>query len=72
MACKIPIMPPAYEPVVRETPITPRENLMRAFNHEKPMWMPNFYAESQMCVAKSSRDKAPTQLAAGGDWFGTN
>ena len=39
MACKIPIMPPAYAPVERETPITPRENLMRAFNHQKPMWM---------------------------------
>ena len=72
MACKIPIMPPAYEPVVRDSPITPRENLMRAFNHEKPMWMPNLYADSQICVAKSSHDMAPTKAAAGVDWFGTN
>ena len=72
MACKIPIMPPAYEPVVRESPITPRANLMRAFNHEKPMWMPNLYADSQICVAKSSHDMAPTKAAAGVDWFGTN
>ena len=72
MACKIPIMPPAYTPVVRESPITPRENLMRAFHHEKPMWMPNLYADSQICAAKSSRDMAPTKAAAGVDWFGTN
>ena len=72
MACKIPIMPPAYAPVVRESPITPRENLMRAFNHEKPMWMPNLYADSQICVAKSSRDMAPSKQEAGVDWFGTN
>ena len=72
MACKIPIMPPAYAPVVRESPITPRENLMRAFNHQKPMWMPNLYADSQICAAKSSRDMAPTKAAAGVDWFGTN
>ena len=72
MACKIPIMPPAYAPVVRESPITPRENLMRAFNHQKPVWMPNLYADSQICVAKSSRDMAPTKAAAGVDWFGTN
>ena len=34
MACKIPIMPPAYAPVVRESPITPRENLMRALEKD--------------------------------------
>ena len=72
MACLIPIMPPAYEQIKLDYPITPRENLMRAFHHEKPMWMPNLYADSQMIVAKSSRDMAPTKAAAGVDWFGTN
>ena len=72
MAVRIPIMPPVFAPVVRDSPITPRENLMRAFEHKKPMWMPNLYHDSQMCVAKSSRDMAPTKSAAGVDWFGTN
>ncbi len=72
MACTIPVMPPPYEPIKLDYPITPRENLMRAFNHQKPVWMPNLYADSQICVAKSSRDMAPTKSAAGVDWFGTN
>jgi len=71
MACKIPLMSPAWPDVRRETPITPRENLMRAFNHEKPMWMPNLYADTQLVSSRMSRDMAPSKLAAGVDWFGT-
>ena len=72
MSCKIPVMPTPWPPVVRDTPITPRENLMRALNHEKPMWMPNLYMDSQYVTCKSSRDMAPSKLEAGVDWFGTN
>jgi hypothetical protein len=36
-----------YQRTARNFPISPRENLMRAFRHEKPMWMPNLYLDSQ-------------------------
>lgn len=52
-------------------PISKRENLMLAFNHQKPMWMPNMYADSQLVTCKTSRDMSPTKQAAGFDWFGT-
>ena len=54
-----------------KTPITKRENLMLALNHQKPMWMPSLYADSQIVTCKTSRDMAPTKQAAGFDWFGT-
>ncbi len=71
MSCNIPIMPPVWPQVNRDSSITPRENLMVAFNHEKPLWMPNLYADSQCVVSKCSRDMAPSKGAAGVDWFGT-
>lgn len=61
-----------YERNAHDYPISPRENLMRVLNGEKPMWMPDLYEDAQMCSAKSSRDMAPTKSAAGVDWFGTN
>ena len=72
MVSKIPIMPAPYPLVERDTPISPRENLMRALNHEKPMWMPDIFRDSQHVSCKSSRDMAPSKGAAGVDWFGTN
>ena len=54
-----------------KTPITKRENLMLALNHQKPMWMPSLYGDSQIVTCKTSRDMAPTKQAAGFDWFGT-
>ncbi|MCQ2439185.1 MAG: hypothetical protein MJ074_05450 [Oscillospiraceae bacterium] len=54
-----------------ELPISRRENLMMALNHEKPMWMPSLYADAQIVTCKTSRDMAPTKEAAGFDWFGT-
>ena len=71
MACKIPLMSPVWPGVKRETPITRRENLMRAFAHEKPMWMPDLYADTQFVTSRMSRDMAPSKGAAGVDWFGT-
>lgn len=69
---KIPINPIPFPPVKRDTPISPRENLLLALNHQKPVWMPNLYRDSQMVTCKSSRDMAPSKGAAGVDWFGTN
>ena len=54
-----------------ELPISKRENLLLALNHEKPMWMPSLYADAQIVTCKTSRDMAPTKQAAGFDWFGT-
>lgn len=72
MSCNIPIMPTTWPAVNREAPITPRENLMLAFDHKKPMYMPNLYYDSQFVACKSNHDMAPTKSAAGVDWFGTN
>ena len=44
---------------------------MLALNHEKPLWMPNFYADSQCFISRVSRDMAPTKSSDGHDWFGT-
>ena len=72
MACKIPIMPPFFPMRPRETPISQRENLMLAFEHKKPMFMPLLAGASQFVGCRSSRDMAPSKGAAGVDWFGTN
>jgi len=70
MAVRIPAMSPVWPAVDRATPISPRENLMLALEHKKPMWMPNLYADSQMAVAPSNRDGVPKDRE-GYDWFGT-
>ena len=72
MSSNIPIMPTPFPPVERDTPISPRENLLRALDHKKPVWMPNLYMDSQFVTCRSSRDMAPSKGAAGVDWFGTN
>lgn len=69
MALNIPMMSPTWPPVERETPISPRENLLLALEHKKPMWMPNLYADSQVVVARSNRDGVPKDRE-GYDWFG--
>ena len=71
MACNIPLMSSVWPDAELDTPITPRENLMRAFNHEKPVWMPDLYKDTQIVMSHMSRDMAPSKLAAGVDWFGT-
>ncbi len=70
MAVNIPAMSPTWPSVERETPITPRENLLLALNHKKPMWMPNLYADSQMVISRNNRDGVPKDRS-GYDWFGT-
>ena len=53
-----------------ELPVSKRENLMMALNHEKPLWMPSLYRDSQYVNCKTSQDK-PRRQANGTDWFGT-
>ena len=71
MSFKIPLMTPIRPTPERDTPISPRENLMLALNHQKPLWMPNLYADSQCVLSKCNRDTAPRKDADGYDWFGT-
>lgn len=66
----IPTIPPYWPPVKRETPVTPRENVMRALNHEKPCWMPDLYASSQLFVSSIARDAPIERDRDAVDWFG--
>lgn len=34
-----------------DMPITPRENFLLALNHEKPLWIPNYYDITSFCPA---------------------
>ena len=63
-------MPKLWPPVSREYPITPKENLMLAFNRKKPLWMPNLYASSQEFRSTIARDSPPERLEDTTDWFG--
>lgn len=67
----IPVMPPYMEPRKRDFPITPRENLMRAFRHEKPMWMPAIYQATQWEFPSCYNDLPQDFTKDGEDWFGT-
>ncbi len=67
----IPVMAPPMAPVTREFPITPRENIMRAFRHEKPMWMPAFFQSTQWSFPNVFNDIPPDFTKDGEDWFGT-
>lgn len=66
----IPITPRMWTPPKRDYPITPRENLMLALNHQKPVWMPNFYASSQLYASAIARDSPIERDRDAEDWFG--
>ena len=67
-----PIMPRPWAPVKRDYPISPRENLMLAMNHRKPIWMPNISASSQIFGSKIAHDSPPAheRQMDTTDWFG--
>jgi hypothetical protein len=67
---KIPAMSKQFPLSERETPISYRENLMRAFNHEKPLWMPNFSGSSQLAPAGPNEDQITPHTEDYTDWFG--
>jgi uroporphyrinogen-III decarboxylase len=66
----IPIMPKIWPLPQRVTPITPGENLMLALSHKKPLWMPNFYASSQLYQSAIARDSPIERDRDAVDWFG--
>ena len=71
MAVNIPVMPKPYPLPERDYPISPRENLMLAFDHKKPMWMPSFYESAQHIKTKLYHEKCQVMDGDGYDWFGT-
>lgn len=67
----IPVMPPKMAGVERDYPISKRENLLRAFDHEKPLWMPALYESTQWVFPSAFNDMPLDQTRDGEDWFGT-
>lgn len=67
----IPVTPPPMAKAEHDYPISPGENLLRAFRHEKPMYVPCLYQATEFII--------PGVYAAGmqkpeedsKDWFGT-
>ena len=45
---EIPLMNNYFPKVKRDYPIPERENLLLAFEHKRPVWMPNFEGDSQI------------------------
>lgn len=69
---RVPVQPPPMKKAVHDWPITPGENLMRAFRHEKPKYVPCLYQATQFIIPKAYADI--TQKRDGTDctdWFGT-
>ena len=66
----IPTMPMTYPDIPKDYPISQRENLMRALNHEKPLYMPILETASQFSPMYGYGDIPPTLFADGTDWFG--
>jgi hypothetical protein len=66
----VPVMPKPWPLPKRDYPISPRENLMLALNHKKPVWMPNFYGSSQIFLSSIARDSPIEREQDATDWFG--
>lgn len=67
----IPVMPPYMKPAEHDYPISPRENMLRAFRHEKPLWMPAITTDVQWVFPRVYEDVPPDFTKDGYDWFGT-
>jgi hypothetical protein len=67
---KIPVMPKIFSPIKRDYPISPRENLLKAFRHEKPLWMPNFVTSGQLSPPGPNDDAPNIHSEDYTDWFG--
>ncbi len=70
----IPVIAPYMPPTERDFPVTQKENLMLAFDHEKPYWMPSIHDATQWVFPPAFQDipEAPDhQTTDSVDWFGT-
>lgn len=68
---RIPLMQRPMPHPKHDYPITPRENLLRVFRHEKPMWMPGIFQSTQWPNCLVFEDMPPDMTKDGVDWFGT-
>ena len=71
----IPIVAPFMEPCEKDLPITRGENLMRAFRHEKPLWMPSLYDSTQWLMPPAYNDVpmwSDPETGISKDWFGAS
>ena len=67
-------IPGSYGPASLEqpklnTPITPRENMMRVMRGEHPMWLPNMNRDMNL-VCPDMMPDASARAFGGVDWFG--
>lgn len=53
------------------TPITPRENMLRVMRGEKPMWLPNMNRDTNLLCPDMMPD-ASARAFGGIDWFGVD
>ncbi len=66
----IPTIPKQWPLPARIYPISPRENLMRALNHQKPAWMPSLYGSGKLYASAIARDSPIERTSDAVDWFG--
>lgn len=69
-------LPGSYGPASLEqpklnTPITPRENMMRVMKGEQPMWLPNMNRDMNI-VCPDMMPDASARAFGGIDWFGVD
>lgn len=66
----IPTVPKMWPLPKFDFPISPRENLMRALNQQKPVWMPSLYRSGKLYASAIARDSPIERTADAVDWFG--
>ena len=54
----------------RDYPITMKENVMLALNHQVPVWIPNLYGSGQLFYSSIANDSPVNKQADAVDWFG--
>ena len=67
---KIPALSKPMPPFDPGYPISQRENLLKAFRHEKPAWMPHQYRSTQFALCPANQDMPRSMTSATDDWFG--
>jgi hypothetical protein len=67
---RIPVIPPEFRLNDRAYPISPAENLRRALDREKPLWMPNLSADSQQAPMLDTNTPSGEDACDFRDWFG--
>lgn len=67
----IPVTPPPMGKARHDYPIPEGENLLRAFRHEKPRYMPCLYQATQFVVPSAYAEGTQTRSGDCVDWFGT-